>query len=56
MGKCQRKNVWLFVYGMTSPEWAALPLDAGTERVLRDGFMVLFERGNLLSQHAKHVS
>ena len=43
-------------YGITSPEWAALPLDAGTERVLRDGFMVLFERGNLLSQHAKHVS
>jgi len=43
-------------YGITSPEWAAFPLDAGTQRVLRDGFMVLFERGNLLSQHAKHAS
>jgi predicted nucleotidyltransferase len=39
-------------YGITHPDWAAVPLDAGTARVLRDGFMVLFERGNLLSQHA----
>lgn len=38
-------------YGITRPDWAALPLDAGTQRVLSDGFMILFERGNLLSQH-----
>lgn len=38
-------------YGITTPEWAATPLDAGTERVLRDGVQVLFERGSLLSQH-----
>ena len=39
-------------YGITTPDWAATPLDAGTQRVLRDGMMALFERGNLLSQHA----
>jgi predicted nucleotidyltransferase len=60
-GKLISSRVWYesgveVEYGITSPEWAALPLDAGTERVLRDGFMVLFERGNLLSQHAKHAS
>lgn len=38
-------------YGIARPHWAALPLDAGTARVLQDGFVVLFERGNLLSQH-----
>jgi predicted nucleotidyltransferase len=38
-------------YGLTTPDWAALPLDAGTERVIRDGMLVLFERGALLSQH-----
>jgi predicted nucleotidyltransferase len=40
-------------YGITTPDWAATPLDAGTQRVLRDGMIVLFERGNLLSQHTK---
>lgn len=38
-------------YGITTPEWAAVPLDAGTRRVISDGMMVLFERGNLLSRH-----
>ena len=40
-------------YGITTPDWAATPLDAGTQRVLHDGMIVLFERGNLLSQHTK---
>jgi predicted nucleotidyltransferase len=40
-------------YGITTPDWAATPLDVGTQRVLRDGMMVLFERGHLLSQHLK---
>lgn len=40
-------------YGLTTPEWAALPLDAGTQEVIRGGMVVLFERGKLLSQHAK---
>ena len=36
-------------YGITTPDWAALPLDAGTRKVMRGGMIVLFERGNLLS-------
>ena len=51
MGKYLPKNVWLFVYGMTTPDWAAIPLDAGTEEVMRGGIKVLFERGRLLSRH-----
>jgi len=27
---------------MTTPDWAAIPLDAGTRKVIRDGMMVLF--------------
>jgi predicted nucleotidyltransferase len=38
-------------YGLTTPDWAALPLDAGTQRVISGGMRVLFERGNLLSRH-----
>ncbi len=38
-------------YGFTAPDWAAPPLDAGTQRVIREGMIVLFERGNLLSQY-----
>jgi hypothetical protein len=34
---------------MTTPAGAATPLDAGTQRVMNDGMLVLFERGNLLS-------
>jgi hypothetical protein len=48
MGRCLPKNVWLFVYGMTTPDWAAVPLDAGTQEVMRGGIKVLFERGRLL--------
>jgi len=40
-------------YGITTPDWAATPLEAGTQKVIRDGMIVLFERENLLSQHAK---
>jgi hypothetical protein len=53
MGKYQPKNVWLFVYGMTTPDWAASPLDAGTREVIRGGMIVLFERGDLLTRHAQ---
>jgi hypothetical protein len=53
MGRCLPKNVWLFVYGMSTPDWAAIPLGAGTKEVMRDGMIVLFERGDLLSRHAK---
>ena len=40
-------------YGITTPDWAAVPLDAGTRRVISDGMIVLFERGTLLSRHLK---
>lgn len=56
-GKLTSIRVWYqngleVEYGITTPDWAALPLDPGTQRVLGGGMMVLFERGNLLSQHA----
>lgn len=56
-GKLTSVRVWYqngteVEYGITTPDWAALPLDAGTQRVIGDGMTVLFERGNLLSQHA----
>jgi hypothetical protein len=38
-------------YGITTPDWAALPLDAGTRQVISDGMVVLFERGDVLSRH-----
>ncbi len=40
-------------YGITTPDWAAAPLDTGTRRVISDGMLVLFERGNLLSRYLK---
>jgi hypothetical protein len=54
MGRCLPKSVWLFVYGMTTPDWAAIPLDEGTREVILGGTIVLFERGDLLSRHAKN--
>lgn len=38
-------------YGLTDERWAAIPLDAGTRRVISDGMHVLFERGDILSRH-----
>ncbi len=57
-GKLTSIRVWYqngveVEYGITTPDWAAIPLDAGTQQVLRGGMRVLFERENLLSQHAK---
>ena len=40
-------------YGITTPDWAAVPLDAGTQEVMLGGMTVLFERGNLLSRNVK---
>jgi predicted nucleotidyltransferase len=37
-------------YGITTPDWAAIPLDAGTRQVMLGGMTVLFERGNVLSR------
>jgi predicted nucleotidyltransferase len=40
-------------YGITTPDWASTPLDAGTREVILGGMIVLFESGILLSRHAK---
>jgi uncharacterized protein len=40
-------------FGITVPDWAAIPLDAGTRQVILGGMIVLFERENLLSRHMK---
>jgi hypothetical protein len=34
--------------GVVSPDWASLPLDQGTARVLRDGCRVLYDPEGLL--------
>jgi len=38
-------------YGLTNENWAAIPLDQGTKRVISNGIRVLFERTPLLSRH-----
>ena len=38
-------------YGLTTSDWAQLPLDEGAQRVIEDGMRVLFEREALLSPH-----
>ncbi|SRR6266498_4518273 len=53
-GKLTSLRVWYqngieVEYGITTPDWAATPVDAGTQEVMRGGMIVLFERGNLLS-------
>lgn len=57
-GKLTSLRVWYqngpeVEYGLTTPAWAAAPLDEGTRRVISDGMLVLFERGNLLSRYLK---
>ena len=57
-GKLTSLRVWYqngleVEYGITTPDWAAIPLDAGTQRVISDGMIVLFERGNLLNRHTQ---
>lgn len=34
-------------FGLILPEWVALPLDPGTERVLRDGYLVLADESGV---------
>ncbi len=52
-GKVTSLRVWYeedleVEYGLTTPEWATPPLDAGTRRVIEDGMLVLFDRDGLL--------
>ena len=57
-GKLTSLRVWYrngheVEYGLTTPDWAAQPLDAGTQQVIDDGMLVLFERRVLLSPYIK---
>jgi len=42
-------------YGITTRQWAALPLDAGTRRVIRGGMRILLDRQNDLALVAEEV-
>lgn len=42
-------------FGLTTPEWAELPVDAGTRRVVRDGMRVLHDPAGLLARLARAV-
>jgi predicted nucleotidyltransferase len=53
-GKLTSVRVWYednfeVEYGFTTPDWAAQPLEPGTEKVIKGGMLVLFERGPSLS-------
>lgn len=57
-GKLTSLRVWYrdgheVEYGITTPDWAANPLDQGSRKVIDGGMSVLFERGDLLSRHIK---
>jgi predicted nucleotidyltransferase len=58
-GKLTSLRVWYqngieAEYGFTAPDWAEIPLDAGTQEVIHGGMSVLFERVDVLSRHTKH--
>jgi uncharacterized protein len=42
--------------GFAPPAWAALPVDAGTSRVVADGFVVLQDPSGLLGQLVRAVA
>jgi predicted nucleotidyltransferase len=53
-GKCTSLRVWYdegmeVEYGFVDESWAALPVDAGTRKIVSDGMKVMFERKPLLS-------
>ncbi len=55
-GKVTSLRIWYLdgpevEFGITTPDWAVMPLDAGTKQVIEDGMVVLFERSALLSPH-----
>jgi hypothetical protein len=42
-------------YGITDENWARMPLDKGTRRVISDGMTILYERRPILSQHITKI-
>jgi len=54
-GKLASLRVWYsdaheVEYGFTDETWSALPLDAGTKKVVSDGIQILYERASILSE------
>ena len=54
-GRVQSLRVWYrggleVEYGWTDADWAVVPMDPGTRRVVADGLRVLWERRPLLSR------
>ena len=43
-------------YGFTTPDWAKMPMDAGSSRVVTDGMKILFDAQNILSSVQREVS
>jgi len=41
------KSGLLIEFGLTTPDWAALPLDAGTAKVLSDGCKIVVDDGTM---------
>ncbi len=37
-------------FGLTTAQWASLPLDPGTRRVVADGFQILYDPNGLLQR------
>lgn len=37
-------------FGITSPKWAAHPIDTGTQKVLSDGAKILIDKNDLLAK------
>jgi len=57
-GKLTSLRVWYesgleIEYGFTTYDWANVPLDKGTKRVIDDGMRVLFEKEALLTPHER---
>jgi len=42
-------------FGIGTEEWIRMPLDRGTERVLRDGYIIIFDRGNSMQDIGKYI-
>lgn len=59
-GACTSIRVWYdngveIEFGVVEPEWANLPLDEGTRKVLEDGYQVLFDKKGHFTKDGFHV-
>ncbi len=49
------KNGLEVEYGFTMPDWAEMPMDAGSARVVSDGMKILLDSHNILSEVQREV-